>query len=105
MAIYKNIFLRPDFQETETHVWANIHYLQGYTAETVTAFMEMADKLRESLPGLTILNSEVRCGQVVESTYCKGFSLVAWNGLIPKENSFKESGWNVTNRPPDYATT
>ena len=105
MSIYKNIFIRPDFEETETHVWANIHYLQGYTAETVTAYTEMADKLRESLPGLDIQNNQVRCGKVFRSSYCNNFSLVAWNGLIPKKNSFKSHGWNISDKQPDYVNT
>ncbi|OHB15782.1 MAG: hypothetical protein A2431_00755 [Candidatus Zambryskibacteria bacterium RIFOXYC1_FULL_39_10] len=105
MAVYKNIFLRPDFQQTATHVWANIHLLQGYTAETVTAYIEMAEKLKEALPGLDIQDSEIRCGKVLKSGYCQNFSMVAWSGLITKDNEFDKLGWNVSDKPPSYYTT
>lgn len=105
VAIYKNIYLRPEFQQTETHVWANIHYLRGYTAETLKSYRELAEEMKKLLPGLEISEENVRCGKVVESTYCKNFSIVAWDGFIPKNNEFEKLGWHVTDRVPDYYTT
>lgn len=104
MSIIKNIFLRPDFQETETHVWANIHYLQGYTSRSITSYQEMAEQMRKCLPGMELTNEELICGAVVKSTYCDKFSILSWNGLIPKENNFAKLGWDFKSKPPDYYT-
>lgn len=102
MAIYKNIFLRPDCEETETHVWANIHYLQGYTAGTLNSYRKMAQKLRKALPMIEIEEGSVRCTTVIESDYCKQFSAVCWDGLIPKDADYP--GWTKweASRRQDY---
>lgn len=105
MSIHKNIFIRRDFQPTDTHVWANIHLLRGYTPETLKAYRELVAEMKELLPGLEITEDNVRCGKVIESTYCKNFTLVAWDGYIPKNHEFNKLGWRVSNKHPDYCTT
>jgi hypothetical protein len=105
MSTYLNIFLRPDFKQTETEVWANIHILRGYTSETVATYRKLAEEMKTLLPGLEITEEEVRCSKVVESTYCKNFTMIAWNGMIPKQNEFEKLGWCITDRKPDYYTT
>jgi hypothetical protein len=100
------IYTRPDLKERETgtHMFVNIDYLRGYTAETLTAYREMADQMRALLPGLEteLTDDKIKCRKVIRSSNCEGFSVVTWDGMIPKKNNYQELGWHMSERPRDY---
>lgn len=83
MATYKYIHWRNDLpKDSSGNRFANIHLLVGYRPETVMAFQQLAQQLRKSFPQAT--DDKVRCGKVTKSSYCQGFSIVAFDGHIPE---------------------
>jgi hypothetical protein len=89
MAMYKNIFWRPDMPLNEKgETFANVHLMIGYNQASITDFRKMAAELRKTFPQAT--DDEICGGKVIKSTYCQGFTLITWNAYIPKGNY---TGW------------
>ena len=78
--------------------FAHVHLLVGYNKGTITAFQEMAAKLKETFPQAQ--DSEIHCGTVHTSQTCKGFSIVTWDHCIPNGDY---PGWRqVENDQMEY---
>ena len=98
----KYLYWRPDQTESsdaeEGKERVHAHFLIGYTQGTLCDLKEMADELRETFPQAT--DEEITCGKVIASRYVKGFTLIAWSGVVEKkeypgwqELSSVEYGW------------
>ena len=101
MSKYQNIFWRSDMDDSNTEkgkMFANIHLLIGYNQRSIEAYKKMAAELRETFPDVT--DSEVICGIVTESIYCKNLSIITVNKVI----DIKEyPGWRQhKDDKPDY---
>jgi len=79
---------KPDEQG---RIWANVHLLVGYNQKSITDYQKMADEMRKTFPFMK--DRDLYCGTVTESTYCKNFSLLAWNGYLEKKDY---EGWRST---------
>ncbi len=115
MSIYRHIYLRPaepgfdlNAGAPKGHVFANVHYLVGYNQGRIKDYRAMARKVKKAFPHIVI--DECECNHVTHSTYCKGFTLLRWDGFIkaPKMKSEWEAanypGWRVfANGRCDYS--
>jgi len=83
MSTYKFIYWRPDIKESsDGKMWANVHLLVGYNQCSIVDYQKMAEELRKTFPEAT--DDKVRCGKVTKSSYCQGFSIIAFDARIPK---------------------
>jgi hypothetical protein len=81
MSQHKYIYWRPDLPAEEGFCVANVHFLVGYNGGTLADFQKMAEELRETIPQAT--DDNIICGKIHTSDRFKGFSIIAWNGILP----------------------
>ncbi len=89
MGQYRYIYWRKDISQKDGKSFANVHLLIGYNQATIKDLQEMADELRETFPQAT--DDKIRGGKVFMSSYVNGFTVVAWNGHIPRA---EYPGWD-----------
>lgn len=97
MSLYKFIYFRDDLRESykKGFQFANIHILKGY-GDNIKSFLGLVKELRKTFPKVKI--SDIYCGKVTKSSYCKGFSII--HCLL--EIKIKEYKGFEIRKKPDY---
>jgi len=97
MASYKFIYWRNDVPEKDGRPFANVHLLVGYNQCSIADFQAMAAELRQTFPQAK--DDEIHCGQIHKSNFCDKFSIITWNGNIPRD---EYPGWSQRDKSPEY---
>jgi hypothetical protein len=84
MATYKYLYWRPDMGEKDGKVFANVHYLVGYTQQSLADYKKLARIIKKDFPEAT--EKDIMCSKVTQSHYCHNFTLIALNTWIEKKD-------------------
>jgi len=79
-------------------VYASVHLLVGYNKGSLSDFQKMVKEFRKTFSQAK--DSEIRLSRVFNSGHFDTYSIVAWNGYLPKG---KYPGWiQYSNARCDY---
>ena len=91
--IRKQLYQRPDLERKHGKIACNVHLLEGYNSESLTAFQRMARILRKDFPQAK--PKDIGCGKVHKSSSVYGYSIVAFFVYLSEAEiaALKEKGW------------
>ena len=91
MSVHKLLHWSDDLEGKDGKKFCNVHLLQGYTPQTIPAYMKLIEEMQKTFPFVKV--EEVNLGKVTHSAWCKGFTIIAWNGYLEQK---EYEGWHAT---------